>query len=70
MRVESELILAFGTTLYNLQPGGTVTDIDVGNREWTVHLLKAESQSEIDQARAAVAMLEKRLIAAFERGAQ
>lgn len=68
MRVESELILALATALYNLQPGGTVTDIDVGNREWTIHLLNAGSGSDIERQKRAVAELERRLIATFERG--
>lgn len=38
MRVSNELVLYLATAAYNLQPGGSVTDIDVANRMWTVHL--------------------------------
>ncbi|QDZ41890.1 Na+/H+ antiporter subunit E [Corynebacterium sp. sy039] len=67
MRVESELIFALATSLYNLQPGGSVTDIDVGNRVWTVHLLDAHSPEKIMQQRADIARLERQFIRAFER---
>lgn len=69
MRVESELIFAFATTLYNLQPGGAVTDIDVANRQWTVHLLDAPDDAHVAQEIAAIAEFERRLIRAFERSA-
>lgn len=67
MRVESELIFAFATTLYNLQPGGAVTDIDVANRLWTVHLLDAPDEAHIEREIAAIADFERRLIHTFER---
>ncbi|AKP09427.1 Na(+)/H(+) antiporter subunit E [Corynebacterium pseudotuberculosis] len=67
MRVDSELVLSLATTLYNLQPGGTVTDIDVANRMWTVHILDASSTDKIDAEIAAIAQYEQRLKRAFER---
>lgn len=67
MRVESELVLALGTILYNLQPGGTITDIDVACRRWTIHILDAHSDKAIERQRQLVATLEQRLIHAFER---
>lgn len=67
MRVESEAIFALATVMYNLQPGGTVTDLDIANREWTIHLLDANSDRAINLQREQVFALERRLIAAFER---
>lgn len=67
MRVESEAVFALATILYNLQPGGTVTDLDIANRQWIIHILDASSDRSINRQREAVALLERRLIAAFER---
>lgn len=67
MRVESELVFSLATTLYNLQPGGSVTDIDLANRTWTVHLLDASSQSKIRKEEQTIADLERRMIRTFER---
>lgn len=66
MRVESEAIFALATVMYNLQPGGTVTDLDIANRQWTIHLLDADSDRSINRQREQVAALERRLIATFE----
>lgn len=68
MRVESEAIFALATVMYNLQPGGTVTDLDIAKREWIIHLLDASSDRSINRQREQVAELERRLIATFERG--
>ena len=67
MRVSSELILSFATVLYNLQPGGSVSDIDIANRMWTVHLLDAGTEEALAREIAAIATLERRLIHIFER---
>ncbi|AKE41995.1 monovalent cation/H+ antiporter subunit E [Corynebacterium kutscheri] len=67
MRVENELILALATGMYNLQPGGTVTDIDVANRTWTIHIINGGSDQAIAREIAAVADLERRMIRSFER---
>lgn len=66
MRVETELAMFVGLVLYNLQPGGTVTDVDLGNRRWVIHLIDAHSPQKIAQERQKVADLEQQLIAAFE----
>ena len=52
--------------MYNLQPGGTVLDIDLARHEWTVHLLDASTPEKIEQGFADIADLERRLLAAFE----
>ena len=67
MRVNNELVLAIGTVLYNLQPGGTVTDIDIANRMWTIHVLDADDEAGIQREINNVAELERRLIYVFER---
>lgn len=66
MHVESEFVFVIATSMYNLQPGGTVTDIDLTKREWTVHLLDASSESKIDQEVATIKAFEQRLIDTFE----
>lgn len=66
MRVSSELVLYLATCAYNLQPGGSVTDIDVANREWTIHVLDASSQQAIDREVENVRKLERQMIEIFE----
>ena len=68
MRVQNDLVLSFATVLYNLQPGGSVTDIDIANRMWTVHVLDADSPDAIENEIQNVADLERNLIHVFERG--
>ena len=49
MRVENEFILSLAVSLYNLQPGGTVSDIDIANRMLTIHLLNADSEEDLER---------------------
>lgn len=67
MRVSNELVLSFATSLYNLQPGGTVSDIDIANRMWTVHLLDAGDDRALAREIASIAALERNMIRIFER---
>ncbi|MGX4762680.1 Na+/H+ antiporter subunit E [Corynebacterium minutissimum] len=67
MRVENEFVLSLAVSLYNLQPGGTVSDIDIANRMLTIHLLNADSEAHLEREIAAVRKLEADLIAIFER---
>lgn len=67
MRVDSELVLAFAVMLYNLQPGGTVTDIDIANRRLTVHLLEATTEADLNREIGELEQMEHRLIEIFER---
>ncbi len=67
MRVQNEMILSFATVLYNLQPGGSVTDIDIANRTWTIHVLDASTPEAIRHEINNVALLERNLIHTFER---
>lgn len=68
MRLSNELVLYLATCAYNLQPGGTVTDIDLANREWTIHVLDAEADEDIAREIANVRKLERQMIAIFEGG--
>ena len=68
MRLSNELVLYLATCAYNLQPGGTVTDIDLANREWTVHILDADSDAAIAREIENVQKLERQMIAIFEGG--
>ncbi|MDO5669372.1 MAG: Na+/H+ antiporter subunit E [Corynebacterium sp.] len=67
MRVSNELVLSFATVLYNLQPGGAVSDIDIANRTWTVHLLDAGTEAALAREIETIATLERRMIRIFER---
>lgn len=67
MRVENEFVLSLAVSLYNLQPGGTVSDIDIANRILTIHLLNADSEGDLEREIAAVRKLEADMIAIFER---
>lgn len=67
MRLNSELALYFATCAYNLQPGGCVTDIDLANRTWTIHVLSAGRQKDVEKALADVDKLERSMIAIFEK---
>ncbi|MCT1413900.1 Na+/H+ antiporter subunit E [Corynebacterium sanguinis] len=66
MRVSNELVLYLATCAYNLQPGGAVTDLDIANREWTIHVLNAETEEDIARERRSVAKLERQMIDIFE----
>lgn len=68
MRVSNELVLYFATSAYNLQPGGSVSDIDIANRMWTIHVLDADDQEDIEREIQNVVTLEKRMISIFEKG--
>ncbi|AIG64702.1 cation:proton antiporter [Corynebacterium atypicum] len=67
MRVANELVLTLATAAYNLQPGGSVSDIDIANRQWTVHLLNADNEELLAQEIEKVAQLERDMIRIFER---
>ena len=47
---------------------GEVTDIDLANREWTVHILDADSDAAITREIENVQKLERQMIAIFEGG--
>lgn len=67
MRVDNEFILSLAVTFYNLQPGGTVSDIDIANRMLTIHVLAATTQADIDREIGQVRKLERAMIDIFER---
>ncbi|MDY5839807.1 MAG: Na+/H+ antiporter subunit E [Corynebacterium camporealensis] len=67
MRLENEFVLSVAVMLYNLQPGGTVSDIDIANRMLTIHILDAGSEAAIEREITAVAKLESAMIRIFER---
>ena len=68
MRVSNDLVLAFATAAYNLQPGGSVSDIDIANRTWTIHVLDADDEADIEREIQNVLTLERRMIDIFEGG--
>ena len=66
MRVSSELVLYLATCAYNLQPGGSVTDIDIANREWTIHILDARDEAAVQKEIRNVQTLERQMLDIFE----
>ena len=66
MRVSNEFVLYFATCAYNLQPGGSVSDIDIANRIWTIHVLDADDEDDIEREIQNVLDLERRMIKIFE----
>lgn len=66
MRMSSELVLYLAACAYNLQPGGTVSDIDIANREWTIHVLDADTEGDIQREIDNVRTLERQMIDIFE----
>ena len=66
MRVSNELVLYLATCAYNLQPGGTVSDVDIANREWTIHVLDAGTPDAIAREIDHVRKLERQMIDIFE----
>ena len=66
MRVSNEFVLYFATCAYNLQPGGSVSDIDIANRIWTIHVLDADNEDDIEREIQNVLDLERRMIKIFE----
>lgn len=66
LRVHSELVFALAVAAYNLQPGGSIADIDLANRRVTIHLLDAGDDAAVAKERAAVAQLERRMLRIFE----
>jgi len=67
LRSAVAVILSLAVTLYNLQPGGTVTDIDIANRMITIHILDARDEAQIQREIDAVSRLESSMIEIFER---
>lgn len=68
MRLSNELVLYLASCAYNLQPGGAVTDLDLANREWTIHVLNAATEADIAREIANVQKLERQMIDIFEGG--
>ena len=66
MRVSNEIVLYFATVFYNLQPGGSVSDIDIANRMWTVHLLDVDDEEDLEREVQNIISLERRMIRIFE----
>lgn len=66
VRVANELVLYLAVVFYNLQPGGSITDIDIANRMVTIHLLDVDTPADLQREVDNVARLESQLIRIFE----
>lgn len=67
MRVQEDFVFSLAVSLLNLTPGGSVLDLDIPNRQLTMHILDARSTATLDKALAGISELERRLIATFEK---
>ena len=61
MRVADDLVFSLAVGILNLQPGGSVSDFDLDNRELTVHLLDGSSHATVEREIKNINQLEARL---------
>lgn len=67
LNLKSDLVLALAVNILNLTPGTLVLEIDQPRRLVYVHVLGLDSPGSVDRFHKQVAILEKLLVAAFER---
>ena len=67
LNLKSDLVLALAVNILNLTPGTLVLEIDQTQRVIYVHVLGTDSPGSVDRFHQQVALLERLLVAAFER---
>jgi multicomponent Na+:H+ antiporter subunit E len=67
LTVKSDLVLALAVNIYNLIPGSIVLEIDQVRRLLYAHVINVGSDKAVKQFYHQVAVIERLLIAAFER---
>lgn len=67
LSVKSDLVLALAVNIYNLIPGSIVLEIDQVRRLLYAHVINVGSEKAVKQFYHQVAVIERLLIAAFER---
>jgi multicomponent Na+:H+ antiporter subunit E len=69
LALKSDLVLALAVNIVNLIPGSIVLEIDQVRRMIYVHVIDVDSERAVNQFYRQVAVVERLLIAAFEREA-
>lgn len=67
LNLKSDLVLALAVNILNLTPGTLVLEIDQTRRVIYVHVLGMDSAESVDRFYQQVALIERLLVAAFER---
>lgn len=70
LTVKSDLVLALAVNIYNLIPGSIVLEIDQVRRLLYAHVINVGSDKAVKQFYHQVAVVERLLIAAFERDSE
>ena len=70
MTVKSDLVLALAVNIYNLIPGSIVLEIDQVRRLLYAHVINVGSDKAVKQFYHQVAVVDRLLIAAFERDSE
>ncbi|STZ58395.1 multisubunit Na+/H+ antiporter subunit MnhE [Mycolicibacterium tokaiense] len=70
LSVKSDLVLALAVNIYNLIPGSIVLEIDQVRRLLYAHVINVGSDKAVKQFYHQVAVVERLLIAAFERDSE
>ncbi|MGY1746102.1 Na+/H+ antiporter subunit E [Blastococcus sp. SYSU D00695] len=65
LRTDSDLLLTMVAESLSLVPGSLVLDLDRERRRITVHLLHVRDRAQVERERAAVLVVEERLVRAF-----
>lgn len=68
--VKSDLVLALAVNIFNLIPGTIVLEIDLERRVLYMHVIDIGSDAAVAQFYRQVSIIERRLIASFERGSE
>lgn len=69
LNIKSDLVLALAVNVLNLIPGSIVLEIDQTRRLIYVHVIDVGSQRAVDRFYRQTAMVERLMVAAFERDA-
>jgi multicomponent Na+:H+ antiporter subunit E len=67
LTVRSDLVLALAVNIFNLIPGTIVLEIDQSRRMLYMHVIDVGSERMVDRFYRQVAMIERLLVASFER---
>jgi multicomponent Na+:H+ antiporter subunit E len=67
LTVRSDLVLALAVNIFNLIPGTIVLEIDQSRRMLYMHVIDVGSERTVDRFYRQVAMIERLLVASFER---
>jgi multicomponent Na+:H+ antiporter subunit E len=69
LAVKSNLVLALAVNIFNLIPGSIVLEIDQARRMLYMHVIDVGSDRAVNRFYSQVSMVERLLVASFEREA-